>query len=543
VCPKHLYKIRYKQGCSMKHVQYVRGRYVARITVPEELRAIIGKRELVENLGENKKASERSAHAALARFHAVIDNARATLAANRPTISSFAKAHYRSELNAHDREIAAGAHSGVELFRPHYAALLRLVAAGQIVGEEAGALIGYVDALAASGELPDLPRADLLRELATIQLEAMRVFEVREKGVVSDPLPTNPLLTSVEPPPASLAAPDRGSGFRLTDLLAAFHQERMAGGSTLAEKTLSEHRVAIRMLVEFLGGDIPAVSVTRRDLLQYKQALLRTPTNYAQRFPGLTLPQAIKKNADRAQPYPALNGKTINMKWLSALSSIFKWGMNNGYIENNPVQGVRVETGKREHQAPRRLPFTQQELHAMFSHPMFQDRSQYATLQWALLLALYTGARSAELAQIAVSDIFAEQGFPVIRIAGATKNNRSKRLIPVHTKLIDLGFLSYVEKLKQRGQSLLFADWKPEDKVNRWFLRTFRAEVGIDDSRKVFHSFRHTLKTALTHAGVTRDVSDKITGHADQSVASVYIHDSMVKAMSEGINKVTFEIF
>lgn len=99
--------------------------------------------------------------------------------------------------------------------------------------------------------------------------------------------------------------------------------------------------------------------------------------------------------------------------------------------------------------------------------------------------------------------------------------------------------------LKKRGATRLFQDWEPEDKINRWFLRTFKAEVGISDARKVFHSFRHTLKTALANYGVSREVSDQITGHKDQSVGGIYIGDAsvtMIKVMKEGINRVTFDM-
>ena len=68
----------------MKHVQHVRGRYVARMTVPVELRPIVGMRELVAPLGSDKKQAERQAHAVLNRFHAILDDAREAFDAGRP---------------------------------------------------------------------------------------------------------------------------------------------------------------------------------------------------------------------------------------------------------------------------------------------------------------------------------------------------------------------------------------------------------------------------------------------------------------------------
>lgn len=175
---------------------------------------------------------------------------------------------------------------------------------------------------------------------------------------------------------------------------------------------------------------------------------------------------------------------------------------------------------------------------------MFSDPAKYETQQWALLLALYTGARSSsEIARIKLTDIYLEQGIWVFDLIEATKNVHSKRLVPIHKKLIELGILDYVERLKKKGKTKLFWDWEPEDKINRWFLRTYKEQVGITDDRKVFHTFRHTLKQAMARYGVNRDISDLITGHKDQSAGAVYIgdaHVTMIEAMRDGLNRVEF---
>ncbi len=82
----------------MKHLQHVRGKWVVRVTVPEELREIVGKRELVDyELPSDAKARERKAVAVINSFYATIDEAREVLASRCPTLSTAAKAHYRAE--------------------------------------------------------------------------------------------------------------------------------------------------------------------------------------------------------------------------------------------------------------------------------------------------------------------------------------------------------------------------------------------------------------------------------------------------------------
>ncbi len=131
----------------MKNVQVVRGRYFARIAVPEELRPFVGKRELREPLGADRSTAQRNAHAILARFHAELDRARTQLEAGKPTLRTAAIKHYSDELLADDRSRGAVGSNAVEkinkLTAPIRASRLRLLANGLIDDDEAEALIGY----------------------------------------------------------------------------------------------------------------------------------------------------------------------------------------------------------------------------------------------------------------------------------------------------------------------------------------------------------------------------------------------------------------
>lgn len=66
---------------------------------------------------------------------------------------------------------------------------------------------------------------------------------------------------------------------------------------------MEEHKGAVRMFEEFMGSAVPVWSITRQHVIAYKQALLETPTRYTIGFKGLTLPQAIKANKKRPEPY------------------------------------------------------------------------------------------------------------------------------------------------------------------------------------------------------------------------------------------------
>lgn len=540
----------------MKYVQQVRGRWVVRMVVPEELRDIIGQRELVEiGLPSEARAREKKAVAVINAFHAKLDEAREVWKslgeASKPTLSSAAKEHYRSELLRDDLTRATSPDAVTKSFlafsRSIYANRLRLLIAGKIEADEAEALIGYAaEELRREGRAPDVPRQMLLNTLAEIQLEALERFEERDGGQVKAPKPVHPLLTEPDPVPKTMPGANRpdADDMTLTEALVAFHKERSAGGGTLAPKTMEEHRNAARMFNEFMEGDTPLRAITKKHVIDYKQALLETPTRYTLRFPGLTLPQAIKANRKLEVPFETLAPKTINMKWLSHLSSILQWASNNGHIEINPAQGIRVDIGSKVHAEPSYLPFTKEELNKIFGGDLFEDPRSYGMNQWALLIMLFTGVRnSSEMARMGLENIYIEQGVPVFFLAEASKNQRSKRLVPIHSDLVKLGFLDYVAKLRAKGETLLFPEWAARtDKVNDWFNGTYLVNLGIKSKKKVFYSFRHTLATELARSGVPRELSKMISGHAPQEVASIYIHASPVTLMAEALNKVAFAL-
>jgi len=577
----------------MKYVQHTRGKWKVRVTVPVELRGIIGARELVESdLPSDAKSRERIALGVINRFLAKIDEAWEVHEArkNDPALAlaTAAKTHYREALAEDDRR-RAGMPTEAEITAEHDRILEKLasgeigtsfgpaavfnattdydllVGAREFYTNNRNRRLAALRASATSGDTRLIGPAvrkyirdnnlsiaegthewqSLAEALARAEIEALARTLERDRFDFSGQ-PRDPLLTSPEPEAAngpSAVGKDTG-GLSLSEALSAFHAERTSGGSTLAPKTMEEHRNAVRMFNEFMGGDHPVRSITKRHVIDYKQILLKTPNRYTMRFPGLTLPQAVKANGKLAAPYPALAPKTINMKWLSHLSSVLQWASNNGHIENNPARGIRVDMGSKVHREPSYLPFTKDELKKIFGDPIFADPVRYGLNQWALLVMLYTGVRnSSEMAKMKLENIYEEQSAPVFHLAEASKNQRSKRFVPIHDDLVRLGFLDHVQRLRDSGQTLLFPEWaKRPDKVNDWFNNIFLVKLGLKSKQKVFYSFRHTLATELSRTGVPRETSKMISGHAPQEVASVYIQASPITLMAAQLNKVKFDL-
>jgi hypothetical protein len=109
--------------------------------------------------------------------------------------------------------------------------------------------------------------------------------------------------------------------------------------------------------------------------------------------------------------------------------------------------------------------------------------------------------------------------------AGSLKNVNSERVVPVHSALIDEGFLKFVTSAR-RGP--LFPDLAPDRFGSRGgtgtkILSRWIRSLGVVDKRiSPNHSWRHRIKTLGRRNTLAVDILDAITGHARRTVADTY---------------------
>ena len=249
----------------------------------------------------------------------------------------------------------------------------------------------------------------------------------------------------------------------------------------------------------------PLKEITRRDIIAYRDALLEA---------GQCAITAARK--------------------VGILKAVFNAGVNYEMLENNPADNVRtaISRGRKS-----RVAFTSDDLTRIFNSEIFtagllpKGAGRHAAY-WLPLLALFTGARVEELAQLLVEDVHLVEGLGhYLNITDEAahshlKNSASRRRIPLHPVLVACGFIDYVTTIKPA--KFLFPDLKPNprNKLGGYFSNFFsgylRNKVGITDSRKVFHSFRHTFKDVCRAVGIEEAVHDALTGHTSPSVGRKY---------------------
>lgn len=340
--------------------------------------------------------------------------------------------------------------------------------------------------------------------------------------------------------PAATLKP-RGESTTLATLSKLYIEEGKRGGTWRQSSTDDVER-ALAELFELMG-DMPAVAFDAQQARLLKERLSRCPQYFGIRpeFKGKTLKQVVES----VSSYKTITAVTVNNR-LRKLTAFMNWCKANGYVADNPLAGMKVMTGSAKEA---RLSFERDDLTALLNHETLRKEARkHPWRYWLPLMGRATGARLEELCQLRVDDFIEQQGTPCIRIDDSgkgqnLKNASSRRILPIHPALLDLGLLQHVESVKASGADRVFPELeavrgKLGHAPSKWFGR-YRTRQGVTDSRKTFHSFRHTLIDDLRDAGVQDSLIKRIVGHEDGAVTfSIYGSRSPLKAMLNAIRHI-----
>ncbi|WP_434580465.1 site-specific integrase [Pseudomonas sp. Z5-35] len=289
-------------------------------------------------------------------------------------------------------------------------------------------------------------------------------------------------------------------------------QQRREG---VTVKSLDDKR-AVAVLLTRIIGDMPIDQITRKDAHLFRETALRLPPRLNQ-LPDQPLAQSI------AEATTTISVTTFN-NYVKNLTTFFSYAVREGYCNRNPFEGLRVR--QRRKVSEERSAFSADDLKLLFSRVTYApEHGRKPNQYWLPLLGLYTGARLNELCQLYADDVVIIDGIPCLHIRATRPDQKlktasSERLVPIHSKLLALGFLAYVDKIRGAGGERVFPELTCHRKhgysaaPSKWFTRV-REQLGFRDDavRKDFHSFRHTLADHLKQKGVSEALVGGLLGH------------------------------
>lgn len=132
--------------------------------------------------------------------------------------------------------------------------------------------------------------------------------------------------------------------------------------------------------------------------------------------------------------------------------------------------------------------FSSQQLAVIFGHDIFTSHNFKSPYQyWIPLISLYSGLRPSEVAQLHLEDIKHSGDIWYFDVNDTPPRRLMSRLrrVPIHSTLIDLGFLVFIDELKKADEKVLFYElWKHSELNPAIASKRFKIlleEVGVVD--------------------------------------------------------------
>ncbi len=160
-------------------------------------------------------------------------------------------------------------------------------------------------------------------------------------------------------------------------------------------------------LFEDRFGALPLKQITKTHMREFRDLLPTLPKAAGSVYSGSTLAQ-LQALARQGKP---LISRATASKYLRSLGTILRFAVSEGYIEDDPSAGIRFQTvrGKfSDTQDADRRSLTPDEIQAVLDAAaayVSTGNPKDSETGWFARLAIYTGARGEELAQLTPDDI------------------------------------------------------------------------------------------------------------------------------------------
>ena len=308
-----------------------------------------------------------------------------------------------------------------------------------------------------------------------------------------------------------------------------------------------EGNVAVFKLFEEILDNKEFNTIDHSDTVKFKDTIAKIPPNYNKKseFKDKSIAEIV--HLDCAE---TLSIATLN-KHLEKISALFEWAKPHGYCKENYAAKLKFKQPRKTKKA--RDKFSIDELNTIFSSAIY-ERGKFKKPYrfWLPLLALFTGARIEELAQLKPSDIKQEGKVWYLDINEEgddtqLKTESSTRFVPLHDTLIEKGFIKFIERQAKLKEPRIFTELdktagKYSHSASKWFS-AYKNKLGFGtDGKKTFHSLRHTFIDNLKQQRTEESIVSAIVGHSyDSMTFGYYGKDYGIKLLKEVVDSVEYE--
>lgn len=243
-----------------------------------------------------------------------------------------------------------------------------------------------------------------------------------------------------------------------------------------------------------------------------------------------------------------LSAKTINETYFAAIKAIYRWARGKRYVPTNPTLDV-LKIHRRD-DGPAMRGFTTAEAETVLSAALEEAAPMRRWVPW---LMAYSGARAGEVLQLRQEDVRQDPDTGIWLMdfapgAGRVKNKSSRRIVPLHDHLSELGFMAWV-KSRPAGR-LFYEDREGEETdgkrsrksvaVNRlgdWIRDDLRIEGVRAGEVQPNHGWRHRFTLEMTDLDVLETRRKRLTGHSLEGQDNRYVGKLNLIRLAEAVNR------
>jgi hypothetical protein len=246
---------------------------------------------------------------------------------------------------------------------------------------------------------------------------------------------------------------------------------------------------------------------------------------------------------------------SVRLVWIAALSATAGFMVERRRLAQNPFRGIVIRDAVDENAEavpPRQKGFTQDEakkiLSATLATPSIMiSPEKRAARRWLPWLCCYSGARVNELTSLLPGDVTKDpvSGIWCVVIKPSLEKTSQWRTVPLHSHVVDQGFLDYVEERRKLGKPLFYdpARGRGGKVANPQYKKTAERIADWVHGLGIYgvqpnHGWRHLFKSVARHVKMDREVEGFITGHRPKdSNAGHDYGDRWIATMSAEIEK------
>lgn len=284
------------------------------------------------------------------------------------------------------------------------------------------------------------------------------------------------------------------------------------------EKTSNDIKSIFDLFIR-ICGDKPMEAYTSEELQNFVEVVSQLPPNINKnpKYRDKTIDEILAMDIEKTI---AQNTLKKRIDWIHIL---FEWAKDSDYVSKNRTKGLKIGNKKRTRDDEERDPYDKSDLDRLINTICYDPNRPERF--WVPLIALHSGLRLDEGCQLYLDDIqYDETGIPFFDVNDEldkkVKTSSSRRCVPVHPLLIELGFLEYVEKLRKKGKVRLWEGLSRREDgygvdLGKWY-QDFNRYFITEDKNKVFHSFRHNMEDLLKSHRAEEPLRNDIMGHANK---------------------------